>query len=82
MLLQELMNKKDIIGDLFNQLRLSRQRWLNSRQLLATMDDEEAVNNTVAQLIMIMEQLDELIGEWLWDAIACWALQEGRARHA
>ena len=80
MLLQELMNKKDIIGDLFNQLRLSRQRWLNSRQPLATMDDEEAVNNTVAQLIMIMEQLDELIGGRPRDAVACWALQEGRAR--
>lgn len=77
LLLQELMNKKDIIGDLFNQLRLSRQRWLNSRQPLATMDDEEAVNNTVAQLIMIMEQLDELIGGCLWIAVACRAAARG-----
>ncbi|KAK9819835.1 hypothetical protein WJX72_002959 [[Myrmecia] bisecta] len=63
--LKELMNKKELVGDLFNQLRLSRQRYLNDRPPLAPMQDGDAVNHTLAQLLMVMESLDSKIGPML-----------------
>lgn len=63
--LKELMNKKDLIGDVFNQLRLARQRFLAGRNDDSTFDDEEGINETLAQLLMVMEKLDERIGPML-----------------
>lgn len=63
--LKELMHKKEVVGDLFNQLRLSRQRMLNGRSTLQYFDDEAALNETLAQLLMVMEKLDTYIGPML-----------------
>lgn len=57
------MNKKDVIGDLFNQLRLRRQRLLVHRSSV----DEEAredpeLEATLGQMLMVMDHLDTLIG--------------------
>ena len=41
------------IGDVFNQLRLARQRFVNGHQVLQSFDDEEGINETLAQLIMV-----------------------------
>jgi len=132
-LLQELLNKKDMVGDVFNQLRLARQRALNQSGVVravlllhcvcvegraivgapraaaalgrgvgravlanvpqhlpsarffltfhrcsitqpqvplyehlgptASLDDEQEVNDTLGQLLMVMSVLDEQIGE-------------------
>ena len=87
-LLQELMNKKEVVGDLFNNLRLARQRSVQSaaaapaalasahsssgsgngsaaaaRDAAALdLEDQESINSTLAQLLMIMERLDAQIG--------------------
>jgi hypothetical protein len=63
--LKELMNKKELVGDLFNNLRLTRQRMLSARGGSAPWDadaDAESINATLAQLLMIMERLDLRIG--------------------
>lgn len=117
---QELLNKKDMVGDCFNQLRLARQRTLNENAVVsrgprplclcwpdhlgvsdghlctletacpdvarpccfraaqvkpgrggrplgptacASMDDEQDMNDTLGQLLMVMQLLDEEIGE-------------------
>lgn len=62
--LKELMNKKELVGDLFNNLRLARQRMLNSRDRSAAGDADahESINATLAQLLMVMERLDARIG--------------------
>ena len=57
------MNKKDIIGDLFNQLRLRRQRSLAHQ----SGGDQEAredpeLEATLGQMLMVMDHLDTLIG--------------------
>ena len=74
---QELMNKKELVGDLFNNLRLARQRLVsraappghlpghNGSPLDASVGafpDEESINSTLAQLLMVMERLDARIG--------------------
>ena len=54
------------IGDLFNQLRLQRQRFVNVRaDTSESFDDEDGVNETLAQLLVVMEHLDERIGPML-----------------
>ncbi|GLC35595.1 hypothetical protein PLESTM_000341200 [Pleodorina starrii] len=63
--LKELMTKKELIGDVFNQLRLSRQRWVHGHTAAASFDDEEGINETLAQLLMVMEHLDDRIGPML-----------------
>ena len=55
--LKELMNKKELVGDLFNNLRLARQR-----APLAALDEDERLNSQLAQLLMVMESLDTRIG--------------------
>ncbi|KAL4430736.1 hypothetical protein ABPG75_005992 [Micractinium tetrahymenae] len=73
--LKELLNKKDMVGDVFNQLRLARQRALSmdvgmvrgaagaaALGPLASMDDEQEVNDTLGQLLMVMQILDDEIG--------------------
>ncbi|EFJ49794.1 hypothetical protein VOLCADRAFT_80573 [Volvox carteri f. nagariensis] len=75
--LKELMTKKELIGDVFNQLRLSRQasggggsedgaqRWVHGHPAAASFEDEEGINETLAQLLMVMEHLDDRIGPML-----------------
>lgn len=78
---QELMNKKELVGDLFNNLRLARQRNVNTTATIpvsashngdgaghddaGAMPDQESINSTLAQLLMVMERLDARIGDAL-----------------
>ena len=50
------------VGDVFNQLRLARQRFVAGHAPNASFDDEEGINETLAQLLMFMEHLDDRIG--------------------
>eukprot|EP00798_Chlamydomonas_sp_ICE-L_P025804 gene25804-11479_t len=63
--LKELMEKKELVGDLFNQLRLARQRFVSGVRLTSTFEDEDRLNETLAQLLMVMEVLDDKIGPML-----------------
>lgn len=63
--LKELMSKKELLGDVFNQMRLSRQRFVHGHHNLASFEDEEGINETLAQLLMVMEALDAQIGPML-----------------
>lgn len=64
--LKELMNKKELVGDLFNNLRLARQRLVTSTAAgggnTAAPREEASINATLAQLLMVMERLDAKIG--------------------
>ena len=63
---KDLMIKKERVGDVFNHLRLARQRFLsNHRAADKSFEDEEQVEETLAQLLMIMEALDDRIGPGL-----------------
>lgn len=59
--MQELMNKKDLVGDLFNQLRLRRQRSSARKPEQFTKEDAE-LEDTLGQMLMVLDQLDSLIG--------------------
>ncbi|EIE26811.1 HAD-superfamily hydrolase [Coccomyxa subellipsoidea C-169] len=68
--LKELMNKKELVGDLFNNLRLARQRLVaadgvNDSPADSLRRDESSINATLAQLLMVMERLDAKIGPML-----------------
>ncbi|KAL3133373.1 hypothetical protein ABBQ38_007244 [Trebouxia sp. C0009 RCD-2024] len=58
--LKELMNKKDLVGDLFNQLRLRRQRMAGQ----PTQESAE-LEETLGQMLMVSDHLDSLIGPML-----------------
>ena len=58
---QELMNKKDLVGDLFNQLRVRRQRCTVRQPDPPTKEDAE-LEDTLGQMLMVLDQLDSLIG--------------------
>ena len=58
---QELMNKKDLVGDLFNQLRVRRQRSTVRQPDHPTREDAE-LEDTLGQMLMVLDQLDSLIG--------------------
>lgn len=70
--LREALKKKDLVGDAFNNLRLARQRKLVGPQGLspavsspAASDapgEEERINHALAQLLAVMERLDDIIG--------------------
>ncbi|KAI4344700.1 hypothetical protein L6164_011897 [Bauhinia variegata] len=66
--LVELINQKDVVGDLFNQLRLALQRRIKDRpaQTLATtnMDDED-LTESMQKLLIVMKRLDEKIAPML-----------------
>ncbi|CAD7698278.1 unnamed protein product [Ostreobium quekettii] len=62
--LNELVSKKELIGDVFNQLRLRKSVHHNG-QLLEHFHDEENLNRVLAQLLMVMNTLDEHIGDML-----------------
>ena len=59
--MQELMNKKDLVGDLFNQLRLRRQRSMERRPEQFSKEALE-LEDTLGQMLMVLDQLDSLIG--------------------
>ena len=68
--LQEALEKKDLVGDAFNNLRLGRQRSLVGAQAISAhvdvpkvkASDEQRVNEALAQLLAVMERLDDQIG--------------------
>lgn len=62
--LKELMNKKDLVGDLFNQLRVRRQRSTVRQPNHSTKEDAE-LEDTLGQMLMVLDQLDSLIGPML-----------------
>ena len=68
--LKELMRKKELVGDVFNQLRLTRQRFLASHPSRAAAQLPagpalSSINDTLAQLLIVMEKLDAVIGPLL-----------------
>ena len=62
------MHKKELVGDIFNNLRLTRQRYFTSQSSGGGSNGADAeqalqrVNDTLAQLLMVMEKLDNVIG--------------------
>ena len=60
MIFQELMQKKEIIGDLLNQLRLIRQRAAFEGMPFGV--GRGKVNAILAQLLLLSEHLDTIIG--------------------
>ena len=57
---QDLMVKKEVVGDVLNQLRLTRQR--AAFEGLPPGVSEADLNSTLAQLLLVLERLDEVIG--------------------
>lgn len=55
------MNKKDLVGDLFNQLRVRRQRSTVRQPDHSTKEDAE-LEDTLGHMLMVLDQLDSLIG--------------------
>jgi hypothetical protein len=53
------------VSDVFNQLRMARQRFVQGRTSAESFDDEDGVNETLAQLLLVIEALDESIGPML-----------------
>ena len=53
------MNKKDLVGDLFNQLRLRRQRMAAAGQ---PSGESAELEETLGQMLMVSDHLDSLIG--------------------
>ena len=68
--LREALKKKDLLGDAFNNLRLARQRALVGAQAASPTvegpqirnSEELQVNEALAQLLAVMERLDDVIG--------------------
>ncbi|TVU22389.1 hypothetical protein EJB05_32081 [Eragrostis curvula] len=63
-----LIQQKEIVGDLFNQLRLALQRRTNSRPaqtLAATCMDDQELAESMQKLLIVMQRLDEKIGPML-----------------
>ncbi|CAD6213077.1 unnamed protein product [Miscanthus lutarioriparius] len=63
-----LIQQKESVGDLFNQLRLALQRRSNSRPaqtLAATCMDDQELMESMQKLLIVMQRLDEKIGPML-----------------
>ncbi|RID59750.1 hypothetical protein BRARA_F02961 [Brassica rapa] len=61
----ELINQKEVVGDLFNQLRLAFQRRSKGRPaqtLAATNLADQELTETMQKLLIVMQRLDEKIG--------------------
>ncbi|KAI5006390.1 hypothetical protein ZWY2020_033633 [Hordeum vulgare] len=59
-----LIQQKEIVGDLFNQLRLALQRRINSRPaqtLAATCMNDQELTESMQKLLIVMQRLDEKI---------------------
>ncbi|KAJ7955338.1 5-nucleotidase [Quillaja saponaria] len=64
----ELINQKEVVGDLFNQLRLAAQRRTKERPaqtLAATNMDDEELTQSMQKLLIVMQRLDEKIAPML-----------------
>ncbi|GER31471.1 cytosolic purine 5-nucleotidase [Striga asiatica] len=61
----ELINQKEVVGDLFNQLRLALQRRTKGRPaqtLAATHMDDKELSESIQKLLIVMQRLDQKIG--------------------
>ncbi|XP_020226786.1 5'-nucleotidase domain-containing protein 4 isoform X2 [Cajanus cajan] len=66
--LVELINQKEVVGDLFNQLRLALQRRSKDRPaqtLAATNMNDEDLTDSMQKLLIVMQRLDEKIAPML-----------------
>ncbi|KAL2459790.1 HAD-superfamily hydrolase [Forsythia ovata] len=66
--LVELINQKEVVGDLFNQLRLALQRRTKGRPaqtLAATRMDDEELTESIQKLLIVMQRLDQKIAPML-----------------
>ncbi|KAB1206184.1 Cytosolic purine 5'-nucleotidase [Morella rubra] len=64
----ELVNQKEVVGDLFNQLRLALQRRIKERPaqtLAATNLDNQELIESMQKLLIVMQRLDEKIAPML-----------------
>ncbi|KAF9592900.1 hypothetical protein IFM89_018616 [Coptis chinensis] len=64
----ELINQKEVVGDLFNQLRLALQRRTKGRpaqSLAATNMDDQELTESMQKLLIVMQRLDQKIGPML-----------------
>ncbi|KAL6343770.1 hypothetical protein AAG906_027540 [Vitis piasezkii] len=64
----DLINQKEVVGDLFNQLRLALQRRTKGRPaqtLAATNMDNQGLTETMQKLLLVMQRLDEKIAPML-----------------
>lgn len=64
----ELVNQKEVVGDLFNQLRLALQRRTKGRPaqtLAATNLDDQELTDSLQKLLIVMRRLDEKIATML-----------------
>ncbi|KAJ4821927.1 hypothetical protein Tsubulata_050464 [Turnera subulata] len=64
----ELINQKEVVGDLFNQLRLALQRRTKGRPaqtLAATSMDDLELTESMQKLLIVMQRLDEKIAPML-----------------
>ncbi|XP_072961085.1 uncharacterized protein [Typha angustifolia] len=64
----ELIQQKEIVGDLFNQLRLALQRQTNYRPaqtLAATNMDDQELTESMQKLLIVMQRLDQKIAPML-----------------
>jgi HAD superfamily 5'-nucleotidase-like hydrolase len=60
----DLINQKEVVGDLFNQLRLALQRRTTGRPaqtLAATHMDDKELTETIQKLLIVMQRLDNKI---------------------
>ncbi|KAK9080074.1 hypothetical protein SSX86_001749 [Deinandra increscens subsp. villosa] len=67
-MLVELINQKEVVGDLFNQLRLAFQRRNEGRPaqtMAATHMDDKELTESVQRLLIVMQRLDEKIAPML-----------------
>ncbi|KAE8714263.1 hypothetical protein F3Y22_tig00110198pilonHSYRG00087 [Hibiscus syriacus] len=66
----ELINQKEVVGDLFNQLRLALQRrikGLPAQTLAATNMVDQELTESMQKLLIVMQRLDEKIAPLLED---------------
>lgn len=64
----DLVNQKEVLGDLFNQLRLALQRRSEGRPaqtLAATHMDDNELTESMQKLLLVMQRLDQKIGPML-----------------
>jgi 5' nucleotidase family len=60
--LKSLLQKKELIGDLFNQLRLGHTRHALGRDVgFEHFETAESVKDALAQLLTVMDRLDQAI---------------------
>lgn len=66
--LVDLINQKEVVGDLFNQLRLAHQRRIKGRPaqtLAATKMNDDELTDCMQKLLIVMQRLDQKIAPML-----------------